>query len=497
MTFATRGLRAASLALLLSGCASFDLSHDSGPVAVERTADRCTEWIASVDAAVAGAGVADAGAYRVPGFPYLRLDRFTASFAQQALGDERLFGAWVRSARTLDREGRAIEFQNLPAAAVAKLGGESREAARARTEQCAAELMQSDLAQPGRRSLLVANAHVPDNYVDWNRVVGLYPVVHPFVAAGVERWHDEAVAAFRVFGANQGPRPDSVRYAPSAGGPVSQREIADLLAQAPRDALGRIVPDRAALERLFAAYAPVIEVELGGAFDAIGALAWGSEAVPLVDHSRPVVYRRLAFTRYAGEVLPQLVYTAWFPERPRTSAADILAGKLDGVVFRVTLARDGSPLVYDSIHPCGCYHMFFPTARVQEIPAPKPDDEWAFVPAAAPVAASGQRVVLHVQSATHYLTGIALAPDEGQMRYEFEDDDDLRSLPTPDGGRRSIYRPDGLVAGSERPERWLFWPMGVPSAGTMRQWGHNATAFLGRRHFDDADLIERRFAPAP
>jgi hypothetical protein len=42
----------------------------------------------------------------------------------------------------------------------------------------------------------------------------------------------------------------------------------------------------------------------------------------------------------------------------------------------------------------------------------------------------------------------------------------------------------------------LFWPMGVPSAGTMRQWGHNATAFLGRRHFDDADLIERRFAPA-
>jgi hypothetical protein len=102
-----------------------------------------------------------------------------------------------------------------------------------------------------------------------------------------------------------------------------------------------------------------------------------------------------------------------------------------------------------------------------------------------------------VQSATHYLTGIALAPDEGQMRYEFEDDDDLRSLPTPGGGRRSIYRPDGLVAGSERPERWLFWPMGVPSAGTMRQWGHNATAFLGRRHFDDADLIERRFTPAP
>jgi hypothetical protein len=29
----------------------------------------------------------------------------------------------------------------------------------------------------------------------------------------------------------------------------------------------------------------------------------------------------------------------------------------------------------------------------------------------------------------------------------------------------------------------------------MRQWGRHATAFVGRRHFDEADLLERRFAP--
>jgi len=52
----------------------------------------------------------------------------------------------------------------------------------------------------------------------------------------------------------------------------------------------------------------------------------------------------------------------------------------------------------------------------------------------------------------------------------------------------------GLVAGSERPERFLFWPMGIASAGAMRQWGRHATAFVGRRHFDDADLLEKRFA---
>jgi hypothetical protein len=28
----------------------------------------------------------------------------------------------------------------------------------------------------------------------------------------------------------------------------------------------------------------------------------------------------------------------------------------------------------------------------------------------------------------------------------------------------------------------------------MRQWGRHATAFLGRRHFNDPDLIEQRFS---
>jgi hypothetical protein len=27
----------------------------------------------------------------------------------------------------------------------------------------------------------------------------------------------------------------------------------------------------------------------------------------------------------------------------------------------------------------------------------------------------------------------------------------------------------------------------------MRQWGRHATAFVGRRHFDDADLLDRYF----
>jgi hypothetical protein len=67
----------------------------------------------------------------------------------------------------------------------------------------------------------------------------------------------------------------------------------------------------------------------------------------------------------------------------------------------------------------------------------------------------------------------------------------------PGGGRRSLFDPDGLVAGSERGERWLFWPMGVREPGAMRQWGHHATAFVGRRHFDDPDMMDRYFEAVP
>jgi hypothetical protein len=50
-----------------------------------------------------------------------------------------------------------------------------------------------------------------------------------------------------------------------------------------------------------------------------------------------------------------------------------------------------------------------------------------------------------------------------------------------------------MIPGTQRPERFFFWPMGIASAGQMRQWGRHATAFVGRRHFDDPYLLDRYF----
>jgi hypothetical protein len=166
----------------------------------------------------------------------------------------------------------------------------------------------------------------------------------------------------------------------------------------------------------------------------------------------------------------------------------------DGLVFRVTLDTAGRPLLYDTIHPCGCYHIFFPTVRVKALAPPEPRIEWAFIPMTLPALDAAERVAIRIESRTHYLVDVRpVGGSPGAMTYGFAEDDDLRALPTTDGATRSAFGSDGIVPGTERRERVLFWPMGIYSSGAMRQWGRHATAFIGRRHFDDADLIERRF----
>jgi hypothetical protein len=156
-------------------------------------------------------------------------------------------------------------------------------------------------------------------------------------------------------------------------------------------------------------------------------------------------------------------------------------------------APDGSPLMLDTIHACGCYHLFFPADTVRLREGAPTNEEWAFVPARLPRLNPGQRLVVRIASATHYVTGVAADTAGGGRPYTLRDEKILRTLPWPGGGTRSLYAADGLVRGSERGERFFFWPMGIASAGAMRQWGHHATAFVGRRHFDDPNLLDKRF----
>ena len=480
---------------MAGGCASFD------PVTAGRESDRstvreCVEWYRSLDAAIDAAGVRDAQDARVRGFPYMRVDRFTASLRESARAQDSMMLALAERLVELDVEARKHEIANLPPERLKAIWRGAGEAAVAtsleQTRECALRLLAFDLDSSKAGEAMLGRLSVPDEYVSAYRILGLYEVSQIPFTIGVRRQLAQTEAAFArdLDATAQGTL---VRYSPPARPRIGRERVREILERAIENPLKVPTPVGEELDALFALYAPSFEIETAGDFDRPGALRWRWGAIPEVDAADPAVYRQVSHTRYQGRNLLQLVYTIWFSERPAESPQDLLSGALDGVVFRVTLAPDGTPLLYDTMHPCGCYHMFFPTPRAVPRPAPEGEPEWAFVPQKLRAIDPADRLVVRIAARTHYVERVYRDQDDSLARYELRPYDELRSLRRMPGDTRSVFGPDGIVAGTQRGERFLFWPMGIESAGAMRQWGRHATAFVGRRHFDDADLLERRF----
>jgi hypothetical protein len=483
-----------TLALAATGCVNLQGPQRDHLASTDIRLAECAVWFKALDAAVAQNAVNDIAARPMPGFPYLRIDRFLASMKSEAKQDLQRRRAWVDAMRARDADGRRVEIANLSAARVAELGVGKRTAVETRTQDCAERLMTADLGTEAAIDELYRRAFVADDYSSAKRALGLYELTRLPFYAGVSGWQEDTAEIFSKAGRGELTNEQMRRYLPPQLPVFSRQQVSEILARAAEHPLGLAQLSPVQRRQLFATYAPVLEIETHADFDRIGRLYWSSNASPQVDVSQPVVYHRLGYTRVGGRTLLQLVYVAWFPERPIDGSFDVLGGHLDGVVWRVTLAADGEPLLFDSIHPCGCYHMFFPTPRLEPLPPPQHWTEWAFIPASLPAVAESQRLVVEVQSRSHYLRNVSAttAPGNGTT-YQFAEYGDLRSLPLPQGGSRSVFGPDGLITGSERGERYLFWPMGIKSPGAMRQAGSQATAFVGRRHFDDADLVDKRF----
>jgi hypothetical protein len=469
------------LLAVLAGCATVD-PYASDPIAAHlRRADDvgyCARLFADLDRQVDRANVRDAEARRVDGFPYLRVDRFNAALGPRAVGDAQS-NAWLKRLAELDDAGRATELAN------AGLPGDD-------LARCRVLLTREDA---GSTAELRARAQVPDDYSTLSRAIGLYPLTRLAFAAGIDRWHQDTLATFSTPPAALPVRGKLVRF--ELAGPVPAVAL-----PIPTDALG--VPMLSIFDRnaLLQRHAPVLEIDVAGPFDRPGTIVLDGADRPVVDIAAPVAYVRVAHALIEGTPHLQLVYTFFFTERPPRDRFDTLAGQLDGLVWRVTLGADGTPLVYDSIHPCGCYHLFFPTDRVAPRPAEPGLDEGMFAPQALALPGADQAVVLRIESGTHYLQRVSFAPrGTAEVRYRMDDERHLTVLPRPAGGTRSAYGSDALMAGSERGERYFFWPMGIESAGQLRQWGHHATAFVGRRHFDDPMLLDSYFvlrrAPSP
>ncbi|MDX8410496.1 MAG: hypothetical protein R8K46_01295 [Mariprofundaceae bacterium] len=482
---------------LLAACATLQAPL---PIAADTDAgqyQRCADFFSAFDRATRMNGTRDAQAAAIEDFPYLRADRFLASFSRQEMNDM-AFQTWVDQLQQFDTQARNIEMHNLSEETRLELtkhapGGEVEQA----VHHCGQLLRQSDLSTQEGRQRLLAAVHVADEYQTAKRVVGLYPLTSIIVARTIRGWHDKTRRIFDQPLMELPVHGELTLYAPPTASLLTPGQTAALI-EASLDPLGVPRPNAEALEMLFASFAPVWEVDVVSDDDRIGSAVWRereNSAAPRIDTHRPMVYRHVSHTRLDGRILLQLNYIVWFPSRPKTSIFDILGGHLDGITWRVTLGPDGRPLMYDAMHNCGCYHMFFPAAALR----PRRSKGWSeppLIPQTAPEIPPATLLVIRIATGTHYIQRAYAATVSNQTRhYRFAEYDMLRSLPLPDGGHRSLFDASGIVISSHRGERWLIWPMGVPAPGSMRQWGHHANAFIGRRHFDDPDLLDSLFEP--
>lgn len=470
---------------MLAGCA---LNPPSLPA--DSAAAHCLEAYAALDTAVAAAGTTPSSPARIAGFPYLRVDRFLAGYRNQPMNPVAT-AAWLTRLNRLDQAARQVEWNSLPVVIQSELNRRHAPGTGmlTRLERCAATLRAIDLHDQERLALIRARAQVADEYLTVNQVVGLYPLTMLPVDFGVFRYQAETRAWFAQPLAELPIQGELRRY-----GSPEQPDVPDFAAL-PRDALGIPEPTPAQLELLFAAHAPIWEIDVASDADQPGTPYWRADSVPTVNLGEPVVYRSVSYTRWRGEPVLQLNYLVWFAARPQTGAFDLLGGPLDGMLWRVTLDQSGQPLLYDSIHPCGCYHLLFPGPALRLRPETADWAEPPLAPQPAPIPKPGERIILRLASGSHSLQRVYGDQPGAVTILPSRDYAMLYAAAVEGGGRRSLFGPDGLVEGSERAERWLLWPTGVPSPGTMREQGRHAIAFVGQRHFDDADLLDRLFTP--
>ncbi|MQX52137.1 hypothetical protein [Alcanivorax sediminis] len=441
-----------------------------GQLAAQTDTD-CEQAVFALHQALNRAGIKDAQANTLPGYPHLGIDRWLAYQQQQARSPAQQ-QHWIRL--STDKAWQDLSVMSLRLA----------DKGEPFTPQSAHQIIATCLPVLAARTDFDAlpRAEVADSYATWLRVVGLYPVTAWLATGSIDNYHDEMTARF----SDPAPTPQRQFVPPTVVGfPVAPAALSDNPLKIP-------LPDAQQRQDLLLHYAPVVMVADSQRWNQPGRVALDENGEPLLSTREPVSYTWISWTRYRGQNLLQLNYQFWFSERPRTGVFDGYGGTLDGVIWRVTLKPDGKVLFYDSIHPCGCYHKVYPV-DAELVAADMQGDKPVFYPQQV-ADAYAERIALLLAPDTHYVVRIT-SPEEHLPTdsYGFVDADALRALPQPNGQHGSLFNGKGLVPVSKRGERFYLWPMGVPSAGAMRQPGEHAIAFKGRRHFDDPGLVNILF----
>ncbi|UTV29482.1 hypothetical protein [Photobacterium atrarenae] len=479
-------MRAPALWLLifLVACASIpEPIPDSNPARAQiytQSQTACLALLTDFKQAVQHHGVQDAQLVWDPRFPHLAFNRFSLSWLP-GLTSRQQRQEWLAYVTQHAAMQRQVEYQNLPN----KHGFEAEQLA-----QCATQLASRNLYNPAFWSALTASPpEFPSGYSDWQRIFGVYPVSKHIAKPSMNQEKRRLISHFI-----QPPAGSVIRYAIPEKPSLTRSQIRRWFQHArQQSALSWPRLTQVQLKRLLAYYAPVFEVESRSRDDLPGQVAYASPNRPMINVRQPALYTHVSLTRFYGQTLIQLNYSLWFANRTARTSFDPYAGPFDGVLIRLTLDPDGNPYILDSIHHCGCYHMVFALTPALKFSPPDPQIEW---PITLHIYAGQRTDTLgvafthgeHMLKNVQWLRTTTHARPLVMMPYH-----QLRSLPTTENTYQSLFNQQGMLPASVRAERFYLWPLGVKSPGTQRQLGHHATAFIGRRHFDDPFIFETLF----
>jgi hypothetical protein len=451
---------------------------------VEQLPEDCTVNIREFRGTIERAGVSNAGAPALHASALLHGDRFLHGLSRVVQSEPEIH-QWMSLAAELAIKTRESENNNLE--------DPWSDSSLARLADCSRSLARAPGFDAQRFEILeaVQQSNFPTHYMRSRQILGALPLLRPFLRqrilalhADEQRWFEEEEA----FSSSHFYEIDS----------TSETSMADSIAGWMRaayssNALALPLLQEAQLAALFTEHAPKLLVEFAGENDKISSPQWEGDRIEF-NSETPTVYTLPSITRFEGRNLLQLNFVFWFSARRPRALIDLYSGDVDSLIWRVTLNEQGDVLLYDSIHSCGCYHKYF-IASEKIITKERADSKEPANIFRLSRDIDESELTLTITANEHYIVGVdsrSRRLEEDSLRFDLAPYEQLQNLAV-EGGTRSLFDDNGIIAGSERLERFTLWPTGILSVGAMRQWGTHATGFIEEQFFDDEGLLEKYF----
>ena len=237
------------------------------------------------------AEVREASSALIPGFPYLRTNRFLSAMKNK-IQDEEEMEQWLQWMKTLDLQARDKEIDNLPDDRVRSLQTfetvqPNRKEIYTRVNSCSEKLFRHDKALPDFSVTLFPRVEVPSEYSFLRRATGLFPLIVVPVAIAS---HNSLVKTRSWFEMDLQNLPVAGRiraYAPAQNFSLAEKAIQALMDDSGKNPLGVPLPDEDQGNKLVEHFRPVFIQDSAAPYDQIGRLAWRGDCPDIEGEGKP------------------------------------------------------------------------------------------------------------------------------------------------------------------------------------------------------------------